>query len=159
MENVHIIDKEMVEGLKQMFLGNDQSNIPIAMAILDNRDKTSQESESNYNEFIKLIVDDNVLFPRNGLWVVKCGGRILQCNGKAGFKTEVDAKSNLSRHLTSHIGANKDKIPYQLQNPNQYSYQGINYNYFRAIKQIFGTGINMRNFLIKHGILTVEKID
>lgn len=144
---MHTIEKEMVDNFKDMLLSVDGGDITLALDILDNRDTTNKESEENYKEILTLIVKDNVLFPNKPVYVIKIDGRILTTNGKVAFNSEVDAKRYLSLHLTNIIGSNPTKILY---NPN---------SYLMAIKRVFGTGINMRNFLVKNNLVEIVKID
>jgi hypothetical protein len=144
---MHIIEEEMVNNFRDMLLSVDKGDISIALDILDNRDTTNKESEENYKEILTLIVKDNVLFPNQPCFVIKIQGRILTANGKVAFNSEADAKRYLSLHLTNIIGSNPTKIIY---NPNPY---------LHAIKRIFGTGINMRNFLVKNNLVEIVKID
>jgi hypothetical protein len=144
---MHTIEKEMVDNFKDMLLSVDGGDITLALDILDNRDTTNKESEENYKEILTLIVKDNVLFPNKPVYVIKIDGRILTTNGKVAFNSEVDAKRYLSLHLTNIIGSNPTKILY---NPN---------SYLIAIKRVFGTGINMRNFLVKNNLVEIVKID
>lgn len=142
---MNIIEKEMVDNFKNMLLSVDGGDITLALDILDNRDVTNKESEENYKEILTLIVKDNVLFPNQPCFVIKIQGRILTANGKVAFNSEADAKRYLSLHLTNIIGSNPTKLIY---NP-----------YLMAIKRIFGTGINMRNFLVKNNLVEIVKID
>jgi hypothetical protein len=144
---MHIIENEMVDNFKDMLLSIDGGDITLALDILDNRNTTNKESEENYKEILTLIVKDNVLFPNKPCFVIKIQGRILTANHKVAFNSEADAKRYLSLHLTKIIGSNPTKQTYS---PNPY---------LMAIKRVFKTGINMRNFLVKNNLVEIVKID
>jgi hypothetical protein len=144
---MHIIENEMVDNFKDMLLSVDGGDITLALDILNNRDTTNKESEENYNEILTLIFKDNILFPNKPVYVIKIDGRILTANRKVAFNSEADAKRYLSLHLTNIIGSTPTDLKRIFADP-----------YLNTIKRIFGTGINMRNFLVKNNLVEIVKI-
>lgn len=146
-----IIEKELVDGFADVIKSADKEGIKMAMDIIANRDTEHKESEDNFLEIMNKIIKDTELFPVTEVWIVKLGGRILTCKGQSGFTTEADAKRQLSLHLTGLIGS-KSK-----------HYDNENYNrrftpYQKALRQIFKSGNDLRNFLIKNDLVEVVSI-
>ncbi len=148
MEGKHIIEVEMVDNFAHMLMSEDEGDSLLAMEILDNRDKTSIKSEEQYHRLMTLIVKDEELFPNKPLYVIKINGRVLNVNRKAIFHSEAEAKKWLSLHLTSKIGSHPKSLPNRRHvTP-----------YIKAIKKIFKTGIEMRNFLVKNNLVEIINI-
>ena len=146
-----IIDKELVEGFVDIITSNDDEGIKMTMDILSNRDDKNIESEKNFMEIMNKIIRDEVLFPQTEVWIVKLGGRILTCGGNSGFVSETDAKRQLSLHLTAMIGSKSKNYD------NGYK-RGRFIPYEWALRKIFKSGNNLRNFLIKNKMVEIVSI-
>lgn len=146
-----IIDKELVEGFVDIITSNDDEGIKMTMDILSNRDDKNIESEKNFMEIMNKIVRDEVLFPQTEVWIIKLGGRILTCKGTSGFVSETEAKRQLSLHLTSLIGS-KSKH-YDNDNARK------RFTPYRwALRKIFKSGNDLRNFLIKNKMVEIVSV-
>ena len=161
--NTHIIESEMVDSFNQMLLSSDKQSINLAVEILDNRDKTNEESEIQYDRLMTMIINGNNLFPNGNnlfpsqnLYVIRIKGRLISVKNRSVFYTEGEAKKWLSYHLTSLIGV-ENKIP-RWYNSSHPHYQTVTYDYLRAIRNIFESGIKLRNFLVKNNLVQFEKI-
>jgi hypothetical protein len=163
MEDKHIITKEMLEGLSSMIQSEDKGDVDIALTILENRDTEDPESVANWEEMKKLIVRDKDLFPTGETYVIKINGRLLKLKGSTGFPTEKKAKEWLARHLSQYLGT-KSSGPLGYSAHIWVYDPATNRNipnatpYFYTIKKIFGSGVGLRDFLIKNKIATVEKV-
>ena len=146
-----IIDKELVDSFVDVITSNDDEGIKMTLDILSNRDNNNKESENNFLEIMNKIVRDDVLFPETEVWIVKLGGRILTCGGNSGFTTETDAKRQLSLHLTKLIGS-KSKFHDSEYRRNRFT------PYQWALRKIFKSGNNLRNFLIKNKLVEITSI-
>ena len=146
-----IIEKELVDGFADIIKSTDEEGIKMALDIIANRDTTHKESQKNFMEIMNKIIKDEELFPVTEVWIVKLGGRILTCGGNSGFVSETDAKRQLSLHLTKLIGS-KSKH-YDREN-----YRRRFTPYQIALRQIFKSGNDLRNFLIKNGLIEIVSI-
>lgn len=154
--NTHIIESEMVDSFSQMLLSSDKQSINLAIEILDNRDKTNEESEIQYDRLMTMIINDNNLFPSRSLYVIRIKGRLISVKNRSVFHGEAEAKKWLSYHLSSLIGVeNRNPHWYNSSNPR---YHTVEYDYLRAIRNIFKSGIRLRNFLVKNNLIQIEKI-
>jgi hypothetical protein len=147
-----IIEKELVDGFADIIKSADEEGIKMALDIIANRDTTHKDSQKNFMEIMNKIIKDEELFPVTAVWIVKLGGRILTCGGNSGFVSETDARRQLSLHLTKLIGS-KSKI----YNEGGYRYKFLN-PYQIALRQIFKSGNNLRNFLIKNNLIEIVSI-
>jgi len=147
-----IIEKELVDGFADIIKSADEEGIKMALDIIANRDTTHKDSQKNFMEIMNKIIKDEELFPVTEVWIVKLGGRILTCGGNSGFVSETDAKRQLSLHLTKLIGS-KSKA----YNEGGYYYKSLT-PYQIALRKIFKSGNNLRNFLIKNGLIEVVSI-
>jgi len=145
-QNIHVIDQEMVDVFKDMIMGGNDGDIKLALEILDNRDKTNVESESQYERLMDLIINDEVLFPSHPLYYLKIKNKVLTVKGRSVFNSEIEAKKFLSYHLTKMIGV-------------EHSFKIIKNPYLKAIKEVFKSGIKLRDFLIKNNLVEVVKIE
>lgn len=192
----------MVESFQQMIMSPDKSDIQFAMDILDNRDKDDIESEKNFKAISTNIVSNDLLFPKDKSWIIRANGNIMVVNGKAAFRSQTDAESTLSRHLTKWIGISKSSLTSRekwyiiskekshinmyLKDPIKYSHCKFdetdkqayidelmsdknklgtralwgsgkdNVAYFEAIRKFFKGGRELRDFLVKNGIVKIE---
>lgn len=181
-----IITEEMVVSFANMLKSKDGGDVKLAQGIMGNRDKSNEESEANFDKIGKMLLDNDRLFPAGpvGLWVIKVGKQVLNLtstNNKS-FRTEKQAKSALSRHLTKYIGQKQPlltrnqkltlkKLEADLTfNKNEYikecekknnriGYYGkSDENYFTAVKSFFRGGKELRDFLLENKIVEIVKI-
>lgn len=145
------IEKELVDGFAEIITSNDNDGIKMAMDILSNRDKKDKESEVNFLEIMNKIIKDEDLFPKTEVWFIKLGGRILTCKGNSGFVSESEAKRQLSLHLTGLIGSKSSYYDDNYRNGRFTPYQ-------RALRTIFKSGNDLRNFLVKNGLVEIISI-
>lgn len=143
----YTIDKELVESFIQVITSNDNEGIKMTMDILSNRDKNDKESENNFKEIMKKIIRDDVLFPKTSIFVIKIGDRILTCNGYSSFPSEMEAKKQLSFQLTRMIGS-KSTGEYRWLSP-----------YGKILREIFKSGNDLRNFLVKNNLVNIIEIN
>jgi len=146
-----IIDKELVEGFVDIITSNDDEGIKMTMDILSNRDDKNKESEENFMEIMNKIVRDEVLFPQTEVWIIKLGGRILTCGGSSGFVSETDARRQLSLHLTKMIGSKSSFYDNDYRRGRFTPYQW-------ALRKIFKSGNDLRNFLVKNKMVEIVSI-
>lgn len=146
-----IIDKELVDGFVDIITSNDDEGIKMTMDILSNRDNKNIESEKNFMEIMNKIVRDEVLFPQTEVWIVKLGGRILTCGGNSGFVSETEARRQLSLHLTKLIGSKSKHYDSEYRRRRFTPYQW-------ALRKIFKSGNDLRNFLIKNKMIEIVSI-
>jgi hypothetical protein len=146
-----IIEKELVDGFADIIKSEDGEGIKMALDIISNRDITHKESQKNFMEIMNKIIRDEVLFPKTAVWIVKLGGRILTCGGHSGFVSEKDARRQLSLHLTKLIGSNSKHHDYAYAQKRFTPYQW-------ALRQVFKSGNNLRNFLIKNNLIEIVSI-
>jgi hypothetical protein len=146
-----IIDKELVDGFVDIITSNDDEGIKMTMDILSNRDNKNIESEKNFMEIMNKIVRDEVLFPQTEVWIVKLGGRILTCGGNSGFVSETEARRQLSLHLTKLIGSKSKHYDSEYRRGRFTPYQW-------ALRKIFKSGNDLRNFLIKNKMIEIVSI-
>lgn len=139
------LEQELVKPLSDMLKSPDEGNIKMALEILENRDLNDEKSESQYFQLMKDIVNDEKLFPNCPLYVIDMGGRILTVKGMNGFTSETEAKRYLSLHLTRLIGskktANRWASPFN-----------------KALRTMFKSGNDMRNYLIKNKLVTIKQL-
>ena len=147
-----IIEKELVDGFADIIKSEDEEGIKMALDIISNRDITHKESQKNFMEIMNKIIKDEELFPVTAVWIVKLGGRILTCGGNSGFTSETNARRQLSLHLTKLIGS-KSKV----YNEGGYRHKSFT-PYQLALRQIFKSGNDLRNFLIKNNLIEIENI-
>ena len=146
-----IIEKELVEGFANVIKGEDKDAIKMAWDIISNRDTKHKESEANFIEIMNKIIKDEELFPVTEVWLIKLGGRILTCRGQSGFISEFEAKRQLSLHLTGLIGS-KSKS-------HDLSYRSDKFTpYQLALRRIFKSGNDLRNFLVKNNLVEITSI-
>jgi hypothetical protein len=146
MENKTIITDDIVESFEKMMKSTDAGDIQLAMDILDNRNKSNEQSENNFKKLMCLIVDNQEILPTSSVYGIKINNRFLVVKDKAGFCSEEQAKKWLSLHLTQYIGTESSRNDFK--NP-----------YLKALKNIFKSGINMRNFLIKNNIIQIVNLN
>lgn len=146
-----IIDKELVDGFVDIITSNDDEGIKMTMDILSNRDNKNIESEKNFMEIMNKIVRDEVLFPQTEVWIIKLGGRILTCGGNSGFVSETEARRQLSLHLTKLIGSKSKHYDSEYRRGRFTPYQW-------ALRKIFKSGNDLRNFLIKNKMIEIVSI-
>jgi hypothetical protein len=146
-----IIEKELVDGFADVIKSADKDGIKMALDIISNRDTEHKESEENFMEIMNKIIKDTELFPITEVWIVKLGGRILTCKGNSGFTTETEAKRQLSLHLTGLIGS-KNKLYDDDYRSNRFT------PYQLALRKIFKSGNDLRNFLVKNGLVEIVSI-
>lgn len=146
-----IIDKELVDGFVDIITSNDDEGIKMTMDILSNRDNKNIESEKNFMEIMNKIVRDEVLFPQTEVWIVRLGGRILTCGGNSGFVSETEARRQLSLHLTKLIGSKSKHYDSEYRRRRFTPYQW-------ALRKIFKSGNDLRNFLIKNKMIEIVSI-
>jgi len=153
MENIEkfIIEKELVNGFADIIKSADEEGIKMALDIIANRDTTHKDSQKNFMEIMNKIIKDEELFPVTAVWIVKLGGRILTCGGHSGFISEKDARRQLSLHLTKLIGSNSEYYDYAYVQKKFTPYQW-------ALRQVFKSGNNLRNFLIKNNLIEIVSI-
>jgi len=148
----HIITEEMIQSFQQMLLSQDGSDTKLAMDILDNRNKKNEDSEGNFKQLMNIIFNEDAFFPTAPIYGIEINGRLLRTKKGSAFITETEAKAQLSKHLTTYLGTEHYLgIHVGLSHPK--------YQYFKAMKQIFKSGINLRNFLIKNNIAKVVRLD
>ena len=145
------IEKELVDSFVGVITSNDDEGIKMTMDILSNRDEKDKESEGNFMEIMNKIVRDEVLFPKTEVWVVKLGGRILTCGENSGFTSETNARRQLSLHLTKLIGSNSKHYDGDYVRRRFTPYQW-------ALRQVFKSGNNLRNFLVKNKMVEIISI-
>ena len=145
------IEKELVDSFVGVITSNDDEGIKMTMDILSNRDEKDKESEGNFMEIMNKIVRDEVLFPQTEVWIVKLGGRILTCGENSGFTSEINARRQLSLHLTKLIGSNSKWYDGDYVRKRFTPYQW-------ALRQVFKSGNNLRNFLIKNKMVEITSI-
>lgn len=144
-----IIEEDMVENISNMLKSPDEKTVNMIMTMLDNRDVTDHESENNYNKVLSMIIDKNKSFINAyPLYVIKFKGKILNVKGRDVFRYEDEAKKFLSYHLTSFIGS-KDR--------HNFYYDKID-PYYKMLRRIFKSGIDMRNYVIKNKIFEIVQI-
>ena len=146
-----LIDKELVDSFVSVITSNDDEGIKMTMDILSNRDEENKESEENFMEIMNKIVRDEVLFPQTEVWIVKLGGRILTCGGNSGFPSETDAKRQLSLHLTKMIGSKSSFYDNDYRRGRFTPYQW-------ALRKIFKSGNDLRNFLVKNKMVEIVSV-
>lgn len=154
MENKKIlITNEMLESFKQMLLSNDNGDSTLALSILENRDKTNEESEKNVEIIHKEIIKDNDVFPKYSsteIWIAMIGNRLLRVNERHVFETKGDCMSHVSRHLTRKIGTSNNSGRWNNYYNNMY--------YYKMLKQIFKGGKELRDYLVKNNIIQIKRI-
>ena len=148
----HLITEEMVQSFQQMLLSQDGNDTMLAMDLLNNRDKKDENSENNFKQLMNTIFNEDAFFPTGKIYGIEINGRLLKTQKGSAFDTEAEAKAQLSRHLTSYLGT--------------IHFIGVHvgpghkkYLYFKAMKQIFKSGIGLRNFLIKNNIAKIVRLD
>ena len=146
-----IIEKELVDGFADVIKNADKDGIKMALDIISNRDTGHKESEKNFIEIMNKIIKDTELFPVTEVWIIKLGGRILTCKGQSGFPSEADAKRQLSLHLTRLIGSKSKHYDNE-------SYIRRFTPYQIALRRIFKSGNDLRNFLIKNNLIEIVSI-
>jgi hypothetical protein len=149
----HIITEEMIQSFQQMLLSQDGSDTKLAMDILDNRDKKNEDSEGNFKQLMNIIFNEDAFFPTAPMYGIEINGRLLKTHKGSAFNTEAEAKAQLSRHLTSYLGTEHSIVEVHVPKSN------TKYQYFKAMKQIFKSGIGLRNFLIKNNIAKIVRLD
>jgi hypothetical protein len=142
-----IIDKGLVESFVNVITSNDDEGIKMTMDIISNRDVKDKESESNFKEIMTKILKDDVLFPKTSIFIIKMGDRILTCNGYSSFDSESEAKKQLSFQLTKMIGSKSKAATYKRLSP-----------YGKALRDIFKSGNDLRNFLVKNNLVNISEI-
>ncbi len=127
MEEKHIVTSDMVENFVKMIQSSDSGDGILALEILDNRDKTNQESEDNFDKITNSMMSDSTLFPRtNGNeYVIKMKGKVMIMNsGSLVFDSERGAKMSLNRHFSYHFERVERHINYlKSLDPNDPNYQ------------------------------------
>jgi hypothetical protein len=142
-----IIDKELVESFVNVITSNDDEGIKMTMDILSNRDVKDKESESNFKEIMTKILKDDVLFPKTSIFIIKMGDRTLTCNGYSSFPSETEAKKQLSFQLTKIIGSKTNQNISHRMSP-----------YRKVLRDIFKSGNDLRNFLVKNNLVDIIEI-
>ena len=149
----HLITEEMVQSFQQMLLSQDGNDTMLAMDLLNNRDKKDENSENNFKQLMNTIFNEDAFFPTGKMYGIEINGRLLKTQKGSAFNTEAEAKAQLSRHLTSYLGTEHSIVEVHVPKSN------TKYQYFKAMKQIFKSGIGLRNFLIKNNIAKVVRLD
>jgi hypothetical protein len=149
----HIITEEMVQSFQQMLLSQDGDDTKLAMDLLNNRDKKNENSENNFKQLMNTIFNENAFFPTAPIYGIEINGRLLKTHKGSAFPTEAEAKAQLSRHLTGYLGTEHSIVEVHVPKSN------TKYQYFKAMKQIFKSGIGLRNFLIKNNIAKIVRLD
>ena len=115
-----MIEKTLLEGLKNMILSPDSSDISMAVDIIDLH--TDEESKKNILELTKMVVDNDKLFPKHSFWVASTPeGRILRLGSKSAFHSETACRSALSKHFTNKIGTSKTAPSREIWNLEQFN--------------------------------------
>jgi cation transport regulator ChaC len=130
-----------------MLLSNSTEDSTLALSILENRDKTNEESERNVEVIHREIIKDNNVFPKVPceVWVAMIGDRLLYVNRRNVFQSKGDCMNHVSRHLTSQIGTSGSINKYLD-------------NYYKMLKQIFKGGKELRDHLVKNDIIQIKRI-
>lgn len=177
-----IIDKEITSSLVQIFSSKSHDDIELANSIIENRDKTNEESEKLFiNDFLNVMIEKENYFYENN-FVIKFNGRLMTLYQRSAFKTKHEAVTFLKKYFNSYIGKgkwypddidnskmssmnNKQKLQYIAERQkhfedNIYAYKGgsVNPNYFKILRKIFKGGSEMADYLILNKIIVIEKI-
>lgn len=107
----HIITEEMLESFSNMIKSKDEGDVSLAAEVLKERDVDNTQSEANFNKLMKMIISNEILFPKKNQWVARAGNEILLLktsrwgSGNATFYSEQACARALSVHLTKLIGS------------------------------------------------------
>ncbi len=157
----HKITQDLVEGFKNMLLSKDKGDINMALNILKERDRSDQESEDNFKKIGNEIINNESLFSSYAkeVWVAKLNGKILFVNGEGAFTDKGRCMGFLSRHLTNFLGTSGSASNSRLVrwNPKVNSYEPD--QALITLKNIFGGGKELRDFLVKNNIIEIVNIN
>jgi len=180
-----IITDDMLESFVDMLKSPDADTGKLAISVLENRDKSNVESEKNFMSLRYAIISNEICFPKESRYVIKCDDRTLIVNGRMAFASEKDALRNLSAHFTKLIGTSPKPSFYKNYYKKQCRWNRKTYDenemkkyvdkhvkavqesmpyytkdqpYFLALKRLFKGGKELRDFLIKENIVQIIKL-
>lgn len=166
---------EKIDSIVEMLFSTDKGDQDLALDIV----KNDEELKSKFNDVIDLILKnpETIPFTEKEIWVVKINGKMIPLGkNKGAFTNPTNAKRQLATKCSELIGTGQKvtawidshSIEVAVTDPRltQHPIKAYDSKTGKVeivpcrllLYQRFNSGLVMRNYLIKSGIATVERI-